>query len=248
VYLFLLAFAPMKQTIRILGATVLGALCFWYGHAYLFGFLAGHLMAELSNGANTSLLPIAKPEPGRSVTRSVWTMTISAISLVGGIYILCLPHRTEGTFPPDYRALGYIKSPYWDDALVRVYVWHTVGAILAVAGISKLSIAQAALNSRKIQFLGHISFPVYLIHIAYISILRRRILDLVCWICTGYEYEWNLIHGTAATFAFAWMGSVIVVLAAVIFSSVYLAQWIDQKPIAWAKKFEEWCLARAECI
>lgn len=90
-------------------------------------------------------------------------MFYTSCCFIFGVYLMCIGNERELTI--EHRWLLYIQPGYWDDAEFMTRCWRTLGALLVVYAIGRSSFLQYALNTRPAQYLGKVSFAVYLLHL-----------------------------------------------------------------------------------
>jgi peptidoglycan/LPS O-acetylase OafA/YrhL len=102
--------------------------------------------------------------------------------------------------------------------------WHSIGAVLIMAGLLNSYTLQRIFESNFARFLGDISFTLYLIHI---PILCSLMAWIVLWL-RGYPYF--LVAFVAAT----------VTIVVTIGASAMLARYVDGTAIALSRKAGRW--------
>ncbi|KAJ9490036.1 hypothetical protein VN97_g3225 [Penicillium thymicola] len=79
----------------------------------------------------------------------------------------------------EYQWLVVTQSPEWDNAEMMPRCWRSVGAVLTIYAISKSTLLRRPLNSRPLQYLGKISFPLYLVHPTIYLTLKWPVRDFL---------------------------------------------------------------------
>ncbi|KIW17393.1 hypothetical protein PV08_04587 [Exophiala spinifera] len=93
------------------------------------------------------------------------TEMMNLVFLAGGTYLLCVDGETQ--LAPEYRKLRALQSPHWTkyDEWVDVrFCWQALGAMMFIYSTSRAIQFQRFLESRPLQYLGRVSFSLYLIH------------------------------------------------------------------------------------
>ncbi|KAF2773279.1 hypothetical protein EJ03DRAFT_125148 [Teratosphaeria nubilosa] len=238
VYLALCGLANIRHELRLVCLSMIALFCLAYGHAYLFAFFAGVILAEgrLPAGPRLPVWSLHRINHQHAWIRDV----LFTCTLTGGIYLLCIPYRKHEGFSPEYRMLKYIASPRWDDQAVTLYCWQAIGATMLVSALGDSQRIRHLLTLQPFRFLGCVSFSLYLIHQLLINTVRGRVLDLVCWVLSGAKYQQVRFGGPEWVFRVAWTTAFTAVTAMVLAASVCMNALVDDKPIAWARRIEEW--------
>ena len=247
VYLTLLALSNARERVRIV---ILGLLCvrsWWNGSAEFMAFFAGVLFAELNASASlqhheirthTSLsrdiggLRALKTRPDR-----LWTLS-KYLACGVGVYLLSLPIRIQPgkgidpDFPPDWFFLKFAPplSGWYPEITMRM--WHTFGAILVVGSMRVLPRLRAPFETRVAQFLGHISFSMYLCHQTVLRIMLHWCLHWTGKLATGVSYFEAHREGKWGNVFVAWMLTIPMILGVLLSTSYYMARAVDQRSIA----------------
>lgn len=266
VYLLIMTSAFWRSQPRYL--MLLGVAIYWFlnGHWDLFAFLVGLYFAETqigpdqaeANGELALLCHTTKNKPTviralintwkraiRNTTKSVMFRRIRTIaSLVIGVYLLSISHiyaPPSGFLAPEYRYLLAIQPSIWDNPEMAPRCWSTVGAVLVVYAISQSYILQRPLESQLGQYLGKISFPLYLVHLTVYWIFKLPVRNLIWRIETGQAFP-GTIEASQNGLAFwvAWIGSVLVSGVIMIALADLWSRFIDGKCLEIGRRFEKW--------
>jgi peptidoglycan/LPS O-acetylase OafA/YrhL len=267
VYLFMVGLAGWKRELRLWLLPVLAIYFLWYGIWDIFGFLWGLWLAEkaaltmdatangndddsdiLNSSAEKLRLPLYR-FPGEHYYRQLLAVprrtlmlsnmaTISAF--VMGVHLLCL--GDDGHLTPGYQWLGVFNSHKWkDNWQVYHWCWKSVGAALLVFAVSRSRVLQRPLNTRPIQYLGKISFSLYLVHQAMYHLWRDPLRNYVWFVLNG-----NLYPGTVdglnepILFYLTWWISGFIMAPVLIFAAHYYTIHVDNRCVAFTKRLERW--------
>lgn len=235
VYLIILGLASIRPKVRLVVIACLSATFMWFGSPILSAFIAGLLFAELDTLREASWSLGQKIEPTTVVRNSANIFT--GLLFVSGIYLLCLPQ--DPTFPPDFWFQSYLKLPFYVDPEIRIRGWHAVGAILVVGTLRRHRFLRVPLESRPVQFLGTISFSLYLFHPLFIMVMRNRILEAVCHYLWGADF-WQTQHDESAWYVIflAWTVAAVAIGPSLILASVYMTKIVNRKSVVWSYKVE----------
>lgn len=245
VYLTILGLAFWKPQLRRIALGLLSAYWFYFGNWDVFGFLAGLYIAERRLIEHTRTeedefkLPIHISTPG------LGSVAFSTILNYGyfafGIYLVCL--SDDGFLPPGYQFLELIGSSRWDGHWEIVSkCWKTAGAAMVVHAISKSSTLQRPLNSRPIQYLGKVSFSLYLVHQAVYHLVRNPVIYTLWYLVTGTSYK-DIGGGNASKqtvpFAFAWLVGFALITPVNLYVADLYTKYIDERCVRIARKIEK---------
>jgi peptidoglycan/LPS O-acetylase OafA/YrhL len=163
---------------------------------YLSGmFMAGNWIGDesKSNLAVASSFDLEKVSASRPAvrfrSRIYWCLV-----LLAGLYLSSYPRARDGVGAPWYRVL-YSISPYY-------LYWQGCGAVLLVWSLICSKTAQKPLNWSFPQYLGEISYSLYIVHEPLLHVLGYGIVN-VAWNVTGkdtgFQYQLGFSLGLLLT-------------------------------------------------
>jgi peptidoglycan/LPS O-acetylase OafA/YrhL len=238
-YTTILGLATTKPAVR-LGVVSFFCLVFTYfGQNSLLCFYAGLSLAEIDAREDISSFSLEpKPTKRRNRTFSILKKITSLTFFAFGIYLLCLPY--DDKFPADYAFQTWMKLSFWVGPFIRTKCWYAIGAVLVVATLRHHPLLRLPLESKLAQYLGKISFSLYLIHPIPYRILRNYILEAVCraiwkkgfWATRGDE-------GSLPVVVLAWICTTAVVMPILFVCSNYMTVYVDQGSIGMAHRLEK---------
>ncbi|KAH3912913.1 hypothetical protein HBH56_109160 [Parastagonospora nodorum] len=249
VYLTLLGLSNTRDMARMI---ILGLLCvrsWWNGTPVYMAFFAGVLFAELD--ASESL---KQQETQAHLSYSYrdhrdlssYTTRLGRLStllkplvFITGIYLLCLPTptmskgTTEAKFPADWFFLDLFPPLPWWGTETTWSTWHTFGAILVIGSMRKLPRFRAPFESRAAQFLGRISFSLYLCHQTVLRVLLNPVMHWTTQFAAGVvshddvdsREKWGVVF-------LSWILAIPLIGGILLLISVRMADAVDQKSIA----------------
>ncbi|KAI0021844.1 acyltransferase 3 [Xylariomycetidae sp. FL0641] len=238
VYLAILAFASVRPALRPVSTAFLGLRFLWNGSPEFAAFFAGLTLAELDNAPEPLEwpLPLSLPSKLRNFqTPAKWALFAVAV------YLLCLP--VQDPFPADWFFQTHINPPFWTGWETRLRSWQTIGAALFISTARKTPILKRPFETEFAQFLGYISFSLYLLHQTVYRIALNRILDWVSMLFLGQGYwaaEKEENHAGHVVF-FAWTVAVVLIGGFLAVASKYMAKAVDQRSVALAHRVEKIC-------
>lgn len=162
--LFLSQSAVARKTtlVRILALVTIGAFAHQWGRWDVCIFLAGPILVEYDLIASDRLgwHSQSKQSPPGQILR-FWVHHLCWISVLAlSLFLLAFP-EIWGDSTPGYRTLTKFIPPQTDD--LKRY-WPMWGSILFLAAINNVKFLASFFNTRPLQYLGKISFSLYLIH------------------------------------------------------------------------------------
>ncbi|KAH7160476.1 acyltransferase 3 [Dactylonectria estremocensis] len=220
IYLFLLGTAALKLQWRLRFGVLFAAYSLLLGRWDMATFLGGTVMSEMdivhSNDATQVLPPTADSvkgnKPGlRPSTRGSrlkrWLTTIVAL------YFLSYPDA-GAEYTPGFVVLSYFVPKYYIPLSGWMF-YQAMGAMMLLPCVLRSPTLRSLLEGRVAQYLGKISFSLYLVHGPVLHSLgfwiMPRLFDRV---------------GQAAGFAIGW-----VVLLSI---TLYLSDWWYRKVDVWS--------------
>ncbi|KAJ5506832.1 hypothetical protein N7453_005789 [Penicillium expansum] len=252
VYLLILTFSFWRPRPRYLALAGVAMYWFYMGHWDLFAFVAGILLAERHVASESEpereiALSSSPPlEIQKAITKSWETFTENirlqqfgtSVSFILGMYFLCMCGADR--LAREYQWLVVARSPEWDNAEMMPRCWRSVGAVLTIYAISKSTLLQWPLNSRPLQYLGKISFPLYLVHPTVYLVLKWPVRDFLWWTITRTPYPGTIEASKhALPFYVAWMGAMIVLGVVMVIASELWNRFVDMKCLGLARRFEK---------
>lgn len=130
-----------------------------YGRYMDVTILGGMLVAELR--LIKANMPISYVPLTRRVIFCLQAIAANT-SVLLGLFIVSFPEKMAEESPA-YSCLFAVNSQF--------YFWAVIGAILVVWSVDNSSLAATILNSRLLQYLGRISYSLYIVHYLLLYIL-----------------------------------------------------------------------------
>jgi peptidoglycan/LPS O-acetylase OafA/YrhL len=193
-------------------------------------FYAGFFMAELDIRRST-MLKTSQTTGMTTAPKFLWSVTYVAV-FVFGVFLASQPERnTENT------AVWSSLIPLIPEYIIEKWRYYTSwSAILIVWSTSNHRMLQRIFNNSFSQYLGKISFSLYLIHGSVIHTLGYSLLE-TSWRVIGEDRKETcfVVMAACVTVVSIWWADVFVRLVDV--PSVTFARWLEGKCIA-AKPIE----------
>ncbi|KAJ5698887.1 acyltransferase 3 [Penicillium macrosclerotiorum] len=247
-YLTILGLAFWRPQLRRLALACLTVYWFYFGLWDIFGFMAGLYMAEMRILSGATSIDEEPKLPFHTLT-TIWASKMksprvvtlrNAICFIFGTYLVCL--SDDGHLPPGYQFLEAVESSRWDgDWAVMSKCWKTVGSVLVVFAISQSPSLQRPLNVRPIQYLGKISFSLYLVHQSVYHLVRDPIRNFLWFVATRDGYP-----GTQAAseytgpFAFSWLTGFVILSVINLYVAGLYTRFVDERCVDVARKIDRW--------
>lgn len=154
-----LFFCTKRARTVIMGILIVTGLCVWSWD--LPCFWTGYLFAEYARTPSSTMLPmLARADNGPKSRKFRASPVLYWLLLIVGAYLGSFP-----TWQDDQTPLYAWLIPYTPFGFVpRSRAWTALGAAMVVFAISRLPVLIALYSSPVIQYLGKISFALYLVH------------------------------------------------------------------------------------
>ncbi|KAJ4157202.1 hypothetical protein NW754_008845 [Fusarium falciforme] len=234
-FLTLLGTARLRTQYRFL--TVGCIMLFTYRNSQweFLMFLCGMVLAEMDHirGAHVSApaLPIeekTQPPRRRTLQGIFWAL----LSIVG-LYFMSQPDQ-GGDTTPGWIYLTSLIPKWWTAEKYRY--WQCTGAVIFVLSVSRSANWQRVFNSAFVQYLGKISYALYLMHGPAIHAVGYR-FEMWAYGLTGIEGNWFTAGFVLSSFfviptVFWWAD---IFWRAVDIPTVKFAKWWESKLIVKAE-------------
>jgi peptidoglycan/LPS O-acetylase OafA/YrhL len=193
----LLCIAKLRTGIRSI--FLAGIVCYtlWMGRWDLFLFLSGTFLCEIQfirlswSESSERALPTQSSNNLTTETRfGLSQITVSglrncttlvhALPLMGfmfSLYILSFPDESPEKSPGYINMIAYTPAHYVVLGLVNRF-WLAIGAFICVLSINFSPFLQGVFNTRLAQYLGKISFALYIVHGPILYTIGVRMLHL----------------------------------------------------------------------
>ncbi|KAL4889773.1 acyltransferase 3 [Aspergillus ambiguus] len=268
VYLLITGLSVWRTRSRLYVLPGIAAFYLWYGNWDIFGFIWGLWLAEKATTVsldtredfNTEFeMTDYEDEASRpfisSLTRGscrakkslnlrmrkiLPRIGVTCIFLVG-YYLLCLGN--DGHLPPGYQFLSVLQPARWKDKWdIYHWCWKSVGSAMLVYSIAEFPRLQRPFNTRLVQYLGKISFALYLLHETIYQLLRNPLRDFVYRALSGKEYgsSGEALGADPFWFHVTWWTTGAFLGGLVVCAAHYYTIYVDNRCVALAKKVDQW--------
>ena len=113
---------------------------------------------------------------------------------------------------------------------------------MLVYAIGELPYLQRPLDTRLVQYLGKISFALYLLHETIYQLWRNPLRNIVYLLLSGKEYGSSGEAFVADPFSFhvAWWTTGVLLGAVAVCAAHYYTIYVDNPCVAFAKRVDRW--------
>ena len=212
-FLAIIGLLRLRQTFRLIALSTFFCYCLWWSRWDVALFLAGSGLAEVHQARSKS-------------TISYINKIVSCIIFALGLYIASIPTKAAQDTP------GYVQIMKLDP---RVRTWHTLAAVLILWSLEGLLLVKTVLTTPLAQYLGEISFSLYIVHEPCLQLFGWAAVPAV-WDIIGKEKPWKYQMG----FLLAYLITTPVLLwvadtywRIVDKNCVQVARWLEAKLTGW---------------
>lgn len=261
---FLTTLGVAKSTPRFRLAFIASLSCFWlyHGWADLFLFSAGMFCAEMrcratlqqtsslgpeismTDTASSSSPPLQQRSPVPHQHQSTIVKLLQFVVFLGCIHLLSMPEPPENVATsPGYITLETVLTPpTWTSHWGPARWCATLGAVALVLTLESAgpeSIYQRALTTNFAQYLGDISFSLYLCHGAVLFSLSSRVLRLACAML-NVDMGRGAAGGEDLGYVSALLIMGVVTTPILLCTSETMTRVLDKGAVTIARKMEKW--------
>lgn len=218
-FMVIIGLSKVQPAVRLAAVPFLIILSAWCMRREISCFLAGMIIAELHLRHNN-----AKVQQSTKMTWKSFGVSCQwSVVFILGIWLASIPH-THGSYGSS--SLGYTT-------IAAVIPWNSnvynIGAVFMVLAISKLPLLQYIFASSLPQYLGKISFALYLVHWPILAAWGWNFVP-VMWKLTGSD--------TPVRYEFGFGLAVICVTPVVLWAADLCWRLVDINSIRFAKHLE----------
>lgn len=239
VFLILLCLSRARKFVRLALLTTLVFFTLCIAQWHLFLFLSGTLFCDIHFirlahiDSFNSLLPsstnaVQKPSRHRLV------QLIACTGFFLGLWMLSFPDEDATSSPGYLTIIANTPSIYWDFNIVARF-WLAVGAFLLFLSVTLSPLLQSIFSSHFPQYLGKISFALYIVHGPILYTMGMKLLY------SAIEHS-----GGGLRFAAAFVGSMIVDSAVCFWAADLFWRHVDVRSVTFAGWLQMICWAKDE--
>ncbi|KAI0841075.1 acyltransferase family-domain-containing protein [Hypoxylon sp. FL0890] len=224
VFGLLLALSRLDNGVRMLVVFGVALYCLCFVHWAEFLFVGGMLSADLQfhfaerdeyDRPSDCETGIRGPRSWTRVSAAlrwwrcvvacrVLKITTSLVSFLGALYLLGMPKLERGgAETPGFKVLAYLIPERWRAAGSPDHFWLSIAAVWLVFSIDRAPFLQRIFTCRFAQYLGRISYSLYLVHLSILHSLGFRIGKLLVE-STGSDTELRYFAGVVVAVVIFW--------------------------------------------
>ncbi|KAJ6786714.1 hypothetical protein PWT90_08286 [Aphanocladium album] len=181
----------MRTPLRLSFLLVFIYYCMRYGHWGPAEFIAGMVLAEYTliqserNGmVDGPLLPQSKNTSAKRIAFVFFLL----LNLAFALFVAGWPNGDVSVQPGLSTIYSLTPEPFWSTGgNVLIFPWYALGAVQIVVAVHQLQALQSIWVTPIAQYLGDISFSLYLMHGPMQGILEHRFLPFVWYLVDGTE-------------------------------------------------------------
>jgi peptidoglycan/LPS O-acetylase OafA/YrhL len=234
-YLFIMGTSRLRPRALqlVLGASM--CYCMAYGRWDVCLFLAGMLLAHINlttDGEHDSnFLPLSLSKTKEFSSSSFFNnITLLAI-LILGLFLASEPERNALDAPYFSSLNALIPNSIFLPNVVHRF-WVAIGAILIIYVTSQVSTLKALLRARCVQYLGEISFALYLVHDT-VNASVGHWLQNAAWSVMGTQ--------TRMKYEMGFLMAMCVVIPLVFWVADVFWRGVDKPLVAFMNLLDGWC-------
>lgn len=244
-FIVILGLSRCITHIRLFLLAGITIFCFYSGQLYTVEFLGGMFIAELTLLQDRSLMASPSPSPSllpkfelaeektksqdcSSSMKSRLVQIFWFFNLISGLFIASWTNNHVDEVWGIRFLNAHTPDPYEGQR-----VWFCFGAFQIVGACTQLRCLQRIFNTPIAQYLGNISYALYLTHNLTLTILEPRFLPMLDNLF-GKSTMWGR--------QLAWAGGLCIYLPAIIFVADLFWRAIDTPTVKFARWFESKCV------
>ncbi|KAH8807265.1 acyltransferase 3 [Xylogone sp. PMI_703] len=192
--LILAGLARVRRFYRLLLLGAMAIFCLLHTRWELSLFVGGIILCELDLSRQEYLgpvvIPIARQSNSPRISQAIWSS-----SALLTLYVASFPRYNNGICVPGYQWMCLISTNY--------HYWDALTGFCIVILLSKSQITQRILTTTPMQYLGKISFSMYIVHEPLLHIIGYHTVPAIWWF-TGnekaFQYQAGFGLGMLVTF------------------------------------------------
>jgi peptidoglycan/LPS O-acetylase OafA/YrhL len=248
----LLSFSQCRPVARLSLSLAAILFCIIWDRWEIVCFLSGSMLCEIDMASNALGNPPSdvdeEPKPESYLLPQYERMSFASSSRRLSNICVSLKCSTKLPFLFFILALYLLSAPPLEMATTPGYTWisylvpatytdpkrfpHTIGTLILVATLTRSPFLRRPFETALAQYLGKISFSLYIVHGPLIHIIGYRVTPWIWLHVTGME-GWR------------WAAGLLLGSAILAFVVALVADWfwrvVEGASIDWAKRFEKWC-------
>jgi peptidoglycan/LPS O-acetylase OafA/YrhL len=234
VFFLVLGLARTRVFTKLAVLFVLMVQCSGTNHGMLMLFIGGLAIAELD------VLPaLAHLKERHHTSRGSHMLKLIPFAIfILGTYVGSHPNNNHKA--PGYQTLALLTPDVWRVAPGETELfWPSIGALLIVSALNFCPILQRVFTTGFAQYLGDISFSLYLVHWYIIELLCRPLVPRVIKLVVGESNHEGL-------FALGMLLSLLIIVPFTFWASDLFTRFVDASSVRLARKLETLVMRKIE--
>jgi peptidoglycan/LPS O-acetylase OafA/YrhL len=236
----LLGLSKCKTGVRLGGMVLMAMFCGWWDHWELVCFLVGSLLCQIdhvtipkpgtSSGPSEPLLPLSilQKLPQGVDFYGIWT----SFAFASGLYLLSTPPQRSAETPGFGLITALTPSAYTDPKRFP----YTIGSALLVYSLLRSPYLRTPFLSRPAQYLGKISFALYVVHGPIIHMVGFSVIPSIWLYITGLEGTFQWLCGFI-------LGASVLTITVLCAADAFW-RWVEKWSVTVARNAEDWCFMK----
>lgn len=224
--------ARLRTKFRVTALAILVFYCAFTDAENIVLFIIGMLMAQIdvllrARTETRSWQPMEFAKDNEAPS-GVYYRVVSIATFIAGLYLASTPtvHAEDST---GYSYLVNNLVPPWYSS--RPYFWQSVGAILVVWSASHSEDAKRVFTNSFAQYLGKISFALYIVHGNINRSVLYAIMPTIRKICGD-------VDGSDLRFVMAWLMGACLIVPIAFWTADIFWRWVDIPCVKFARWIE----------
>lgn len=246
----------MRPPVRMALLVAIITYCLKCGHWGPAEFLGGAIMAEMTmiqssarskneldlfqeagDDAAEGLLSPRSSTASLPSAKRIAALVFLVGNLVFALFVAGWPNGNVENLPGFAFLYRNTMEPYWTaGGNILIFPWYALGAMQIVVAIHQIPALQSLFVTSAAQYLGDISFSLYLMHGPLQVILEPRCLPFVWALVGGTEESAGMWRSTMA-----WFAGLVVLAPPTLWISDIFWRYIDVQSVRFARWLERLC-------
>ena len=259
-FLVVIGTSRLRPFLRMAFSVAFITYCLKCGHWGPAEFIAGMMIAELivmenaesskndldyvnreyrDDEADELLPPESRATSLKKTGKSLGRIAFFTINLLFGLFVAGWPNGDVTTMPGFSTLYNNTMNPFWTTGgNMLIFPWYALGAVQIVMAVHQIPTLQKVFTSSVGQYLGDISFSLYLMHGPLQGVLEWRVIPGVWRFFVDPEAE---SYGMAS-YTMAWACGLLILAPMTIWISDIFWRFVDVQSVHFARWLERKCI------
>lgn len=282
-FMVLLIVSPMRRPVRLATLVFTMFYCLSCGRWAAFEFIGGSLVAELhltraNRPSDLKDLDLVAWKPRRQkktangndngdgdgqenthnghVRAVVKAVSYTAVVLTWW-FVAGWPNENAQRTPGIHFLLAHTPEPFSSieqDERGPQKFWFSLSAVGLVWTITQVELLQKCLENSAVQYLGRISYALYIVHGPVLNMVQGRVMGRAAFTASGIPGSKHFRSGPGASGlkgligedtptqqTLVWILGIVVMGPWIVWAADVFWRLVDRPVAAWAKRVEDWC-------